>query len=310
MTPGYRALRESAAWLDLSGRGKIVARGEDRARLLHAMTTNHVEQLAPGGGCYAFFLDAHGHILGDVNLFAMPDHFLLDTEPGTTRRLYEHIDRHIIADDGVLEDLTAATATLAVEGPQANQVLAALGAPVPEPPHAHLEWGRYTVARVDSTGAGGCFIFLPMEAKEEMTHQLESAGLAATTAADALVARLENGKPRYGEDITENYLPHETQLLHAVHFTKGCYLGQEIVERIRSRGHVNRLLVRLAIDSAEPPAAGTEFSGGVITSAAFSPAAGKALAFAYVRAEQARPGNRLQVGKAQAEVLASVPSRT
>ncbi len=83
MALGYRALRESAAWLDLAGRGKIVARGQDRARLLHAMTTNHVEQLAPGSGCYAFFLDAQGHILADVNLFAGADHHLLDTEPET-----------------------------------------------------------------------------------------------------------------------------------------------------------------------------------------------------------------------------------
>ena len=78
---GYEALRSGAAWLDLSGRGKIKATGEDRARLLHAMTTNHVEQLTPGTGCYAYFLSAQGRILGDVNLLCRPDHFLLDTEP-------------------------------------------------------------------------------------------------------------------------------------------------------------------------------------------------------------------------------------
>lgn len=287
MTPGYRALRESAAWLDLAGRGKILARGEDRVRLLHALTTNHVEQLAPGGGCYAFFLDAQGHILADVNLFAMPDHLLLDTEPGPSRKIFEHIGRYIIADDVTLEDLTASTTTLALEGPQAAEVLASLGSPVPEAAHSHVEWGPRTVARVDSTGAGGFFLFLPMGEKRELARQLEAAGAAAATPEDALVVRLENGRPRYGEDITEGHIPHETQMLYAVHFNKGCYIGQENVERVRSRGHVNRLLVRLAIDGERPPAPGTKLAAVEITSAAYSPALGKVIAFGYVRAGDA-----------------------
>ena len=303
MTPGYRALRETAAWLDLGSRGKILARGEDRVRLLHAMTTNHVEQLTPGGGCYAFFLDAQGHILGDVNLFAMPEHLLLDTEPETSRKIFEHIDRYIIADDVSLEDITASTATLALEGPQATEVLASLGSPVPEAAHAHVEWGPRTVARVDSTGAGGFFLFFPTGEKSELARQLEAAGAAAATPEDALMVRLENGRPRYGEDITEGHIPQETQMLHAVHFSKGCYLGQEIVERVRSRGHVNRLLVRLAIDGEQPPAPGTKFTGGEITSAAYSPALGKVIAFGYVRAEHARAGNKLLVDGAPGEVL-------
>jgi folate-binding protein YgfZ len=296
MTPGYRALRESAAWLDLSGRGKIIARGEDRSRLLHAMTTNHVEQLVPGSGCYAFLLDAHGHILGDVNLFAMAGHHLLDTEPETVRKLYDHLDRHIIADDVTLEDVTVATATLAIEGPRATQVLASLGVPVPETSYAHAPWGERTVARVSSTGADGFFFFLPSADRETAVAQLASAGVVAATPEDALIVRLENGRPRYGEDITEAHLPHETQRLDAVHFNKGCYIGQEIVERIRSRGHVNRLLVRLAIEGAEVPASG-------VTSAAYSPALGKVIAFAYLRSEQARPGSKVLIEGRQAEVL-------
>ena len=296
MTLGYRALRESAAWLDLSGRGKIIVRGEDRSRLLHAMTTNHVEQLLPGGGCYAFLLNAHGHILGDVNLFAMADHHLLDTEPETVRKLYEHLDRHIIADDVSLEDVTAATATLAVEGPKAGELLALLGAPVPEASHAHAPWGVRRVARVSSTGANGFFVFLPLDDRETAVEQLTSAGAVAATPEDALIVRLENGRPRYGDDITEDHLPHETQRLDAVHFNKGCYIGQEIVERIRSRGHVNRLLVRLAME-------GTLLPAGEVTSAAYSPALGKVIAFAYLPADHARAGTRLLLEGRPAEVL-------
>ncbi len=309
MTSGYRALRESAAWLDLSGRGKVLASGEDRARLLHAMTTNHVEGLAEASGCYAFFLNAQGRILGDVNLFRMPDHFLLDTEPETAGKLREHLDHYIIADDVTLEDVTAGTATIAVEGPRAAELLAALGAPVPDAPYGHLAWEDRIVARVDSTGAGGCFLFLPAGGKMQLIRQLETVGINGAGAEDARVVRLEHGRPRYGEDITEDDVPQETQVLRAVHFNKGCYIGQEIVERIRSRGHVNRLLVRLAIDAAHPPARGAVLPGGAITSAAYSPALGKVVALGYVRADAARPGTEFLVDGAPARVVAfdSVP---
>ena len=165
-----------------------------------------------------------------------------------------------------------------------------------------MEWGPRTVARVDSTGAGG-FFCSSLEEKRDLVRQLEAAGAAAATPEDALVVRLENGRPRYGEDITEGHIPQETQMLHAVHFSKGCYLGQEIVERVRSRGHVNRLLVRLAIDGERPPAPGTKFTAGEITSSAYSPALGKLIAFGYVRAENARAGSKLLVDGAAAEVL-------
>ena len=117
--PGYTALRERAAWLDLSARGKIRVTGEDRARLLHAMTTNEVAKLKPGEGCYAFFLNAQGRILGDANVLCFEDHLLLDTEPETCQKLFEHLDRYIIADDVSLEDQTERVATIAVEGPDA-----------------------------------------------------------------------------------------------------------------------------------------------------------------------------------------------
>jgi folate-binding protein YgfZ len=312
MTPGYQALHEGAAWLGLGGRGKIIARGEDRARLLHAMVTNHVEQLRPGSGCYAFFLNHQGHILADVNLFCLTDRFLLDTEPETVRTLVEHLDRHIIADDVALEDITSTTATVAVEGPKSAGVLNALGAPAPETPSAIAEWGARLVARVDSTGTGGFFVFLPTEQREDLIRDLESAGAVSAAFEDAHAVRLERGRPRYGEDITPDCLPQETQVLRALHFDKGCYLGQEIVERIRSRGHVNRLLVRLALDTTEPPPGGARILAGekdigAVTSSAFSPAEGRSLAFGYVRGGHERAGSRFLIGGSQAVVLPPAP---
>src|SRR4026208_1066590 len=132
--PGYQALRSGAAWLDLSTRGKIIARGEDRARLLHAMTTNHVQQLQPGEGCYAYFLNPQGRILADVNLFRRPEDFLLDVEPETREPLYQHLAKFIIADDVTLEDATSALATLDLEGPEALTPAARTTAPIPAKP--------------------------------------------------------------------------------------------------------------------------------------------------------------------------------
>jgi folate-binding protein YgfZ len=302
---GYQALREHAAWLDLSGRGKIRATGEDRARLLHAMTTQQVEQMKPGEGAYAFFLNAQGRILGDANLFCFEEHFLLDTEPETRQKLFEHLDRYIIADDVTLEDVTAVMATIAVEGPHAASVLAKLGAPIPETPYQTRAWGDRIVARVSSTGSEGFFVFLPASGRPELTDQL--AGVPEASADDARRVRIEHGRPRYGEEITERYLVQETAQTHAVNFTKGCYLGQEIVERVRSRAQIHRVLRRLEIDPLEPPPAGAKLTSGdvpaaEIMSSVFSPALAKVIALAYVRVQFAEPGTELQLGDARVRV--------
>ena len=307
-TTGYAALRENAAWLDLSGRGKIRATGEDRARLLHAMTTNQVETLQPGEGCYAFFLNAQGRILADVNLLCFEDHFLLDTEPETRTKVYEHLDRYIIADDVTLEDETGRIATIAIEGPNAVAALVALGAPAPTAPYSFATWAHGTVARLDTTGKGGFFLFIPAEERQGITSQLTKAGFPQAKAEDARIVRIESGRPRYGEEITERYLVQETAQLQAVHFGKGCYLGQEIVERVRSRAQIHRVLRRLEIDTHDPPAAGTKLKSGdgdaaEIASAVFSPALGKTVALAYVRTQFAEPGTEITLDGVPARVV-------
>jgi folate-binding protein YgfZ len=292
LVTGYSALREQAAWIDLSARGKIRVTGEDRARLLHAMTTNHIEQMKPGDGCYAFFLNAQGRILGDVNILSFENHFLLDTEPETRKKLFEHLDRYIIADDVVIEDQTDPIATISVEGPAAAAVLTAAGAPVPVEPYAHVAWGTRTVARINSTGSEGFFIFAPMAERDELVAQL---GIVEATGAEARIVRIEHGRPRYGEEITERNLVQETGQLQGVHFNKGCYLGQEIVERVRSQARIHRVLRRLEIDSADPPASGTKTDAAEIMSSAFSPALNKTVALAYVRTLYAEPGTEFDL---------------
>jgi len=295
--PDYQALRSSAAWLDLSARGKIIATGEDRARLLHAMTSNQVQELRPGDGCYAFFLNPQGRILADVNLFCRENDFLLDVEPETRESLYQHLDHYIIADDVTLEDATPRLATLSLEGPQALATAARIGTPVPEKPWAHVAWNNVTVANVTSTGAPALRFFVPVDEKQAL---IDKFALPEASPQAARVVRLENCQPRFGEDILSTTLSQETQQSHAVNFNKGCYIGQEIVERVRSRGLVHRLLAGVEIDSTEPPEPDTRLfqddqDAGKITSAAFSPALGKVVGMAYLRRELAEPGTALTV---------------
>jgi aminomethyltransferase len=281
---GYEALRNGAAWLDVSARGKIKVMGEDRGRLLHAMTTNHIQQLTPGNGCYAFFLTVQGRILSDVNVLCRPDHFLLDLEPETREKVYQHLDHYIIADDVTLEDVSETLAAIAVEGPASAEVLQAMGAPTPEVDYASAEWGTRLVARLNTTGSPGFFVFVPVAGKAELISQLEAAGAVAGDAEAFNVVRLEHGKARYGVDLSERFLAQEANQPPALHFSKGCYLGQEIVERVRSRGQIHRVLTPLVLEGKEPPAPGAKLETGTeFTSAAYSPALDKVVALAYVR---------------------------
>jgi len=268
MTSGYQALRRGAAWLDLSVRGRIVARGRDRARFLHNVTSNEVKKMTPGQSCYAFLLTPQGRIVADLYLICRPDDFLIDTEPELREKVRAQILKYKVADQIELEDVTEQTAAIGVEGPDAPAISVAVSYPI-------------TV-----TGQPGHRIYCTREELPGIVREIEAAGAVAATAEDARLVRIENGRPRYGEDILETSLPQETEQMQAVSFTKGCYIGQEIVERIRARGHVNRHLVRLELDGAELPPPGKQTIGGReadVTSAVYSPELGKVVALAYVR---------------------------
>lgn len=292
---GYQALREGVAWLDLDTRGRFRALGEDRARLLHAMTTNHIQQLQPGATCYTFFLNDKGRIVGDSFIHNLGEALLIDTEAATHDVLFQHLDKFIIADDVALEDARQDTAALGLEGPHA----AAL----------RPELEGYTTTDASATGRG-FRIFVPRAGKQALIERLEQLGAVAATSEEQNIVRLECFRPVHGLDFSNKHLVHETQLLDAVHFSKGCYLGQEIVERVRSRGQVHRLLVPLYVNTNEAPAPGSPVTAGDVAagetmSSAYSPALGKSIAFAVLRSDQAKPGTQLTVGSASAEVAAA-----
>lgn len=304
MSKGYEALRHGAAWMDLSTRGRIVVRGRDRARLLHNVTSNEVKKLMPGSGCRAFLLTPQGRIQADVHLLCFADHFLIDTEPELREKVSQLILKYKVADQVELEDITGTSAALGIEGPAAATVLTALNAPVPGEPEAHVAWGENTIARISVTGQPGFRIFCARDAQPN----LEAAGAVRASESDIRLVRIENGCPRYGEDIRETSLPQETEQMQAISFTKGCYIGQEIVERIRAQGHVNKKLVRLAIHAAEGLAPGTKLAvdgaeAGEITSSEYSPERGEVAALGYLRSQYAVSATVIQAGEFSGRVL-------
>ena len=308
---GYQALRQSTAWIDLSTRGKIRVTGRDRARLLHAMSTNDVKNLAAGNGLYAFFLDNKGRILIDTYIYNCGESLFLDTEPETAGKLRDHLKKYIIADDARLQDETAQWAAIGLEGPTSIPAAVELGISVPDKEYAIRDWGSGFAAHMASTGPQGIRIFLPNGEKDQFVQRLVAAAIPQATDEEARTVRIENAKPRYGEEISDRYLVHETQVLHAVHFNKGCYLGQEIVERVRSRGQVHRLLTPVRIQTDTPPAPGTKLvangeAAGELASAAFSPALGEVVGMAYVRSYALQNKPEMTVAETEPAVKAYV----
>jgi folate-binding protein YgfZ len=309
-TAGYTALRESAAWLDLSTRGWIAALGADRLRLLHAIASNSIENLAPGQGAYAFFLNAQGRIQADSRIFVAEDRVLIDCEPEARQTLVKHIESYIIMDDVRLEDLTDSHAAVALEGPRSQDIARkACGDVLPAGgPYSHGESQGMRILRSTLSGQEGLWFYCSAGRRTTLVENLEGAGAVAATAEDFRVVRVENRLPRFGEDYSGSNIPHETGLLHAISFSKGCYLGQEIVERVRARGQVNKLLVSLELDGLRPPEPGAAVlhanqEVGRLTSPVFSPRRGVVLAFAILRREAAVEGAGIAAGGVSGKVV-------
>jgi aminomethyltransferase len=177
-------------------------------------------------------------------------------------------------------------------------ILHIFGGPAPCGANTQAYFDDALVASLSLTGAPGFVFFVPAGWMQTWTVRLENGGAVEADAEAVQVVRLEHGRPRYGAEVTERYLAQETQVERALHFNKGCYLGQEIVERVRSRGQVHRRLMRMEIDSREAAVSGTKLTvgdnpAGEVASSVFSPGLGKVVGLAYVRTELARPGQAL-----------------
>jgi folate-binding protein YgfZ len=288
------ALAHDAALHDLGWLRRFKVRGEDRFRWLSGMVTNTVNDLPANGGAWNLVLNAQGRIQGDLTVWRKGEKLEIETAADQLERLLAHLNRFIIMDDVDLvprEDETA----LGLRGPKAGEVLARLGLPsLPEPlTHTRADWNGMNLRIRRGYGALSEHyeIWTSTAIAPKLWKFLLTGGATPVGCAALEAFRIAEGIPAYGIDIAEKDLPQETSQTRALHFSKGCYLGQEIVERIRSRGNVHRHLRQLELEGPVPsPGAELKLGDAVvghITSAAEVPLAGGArrFALAMVRAE-------------------------
>ena len=327
----HHAVRDNVGIADVSYRGRYRLIGEDRAKFLHRIISNDVENLTTGQGTYAMLLTHRGKIIADLNIFVLEDAISVDTAPETTETLFNELDKYIIADDVELSDVTTETGAIAVHGPKSTALVqSTLGinelAALPERHNYTREADglfKQTIVcvRTDSTGELGWTLYTTAEALEQLWETLMTEGTRfdiqpiGWNALESL--RIEAGIPRYGTELTDAVIPLEAELERAIDFEKGCYIGQEIVARMKYRGHPNRLLRGIQIDTENTAHAcpkfplGTRvFNGdravGWITSAAFAPTLEKFVALGYVRMAVTEAGSRVQIETSDGHVNGTV----
>jgi folate-binding protein YgfZ len=299
----FEALRSGCGLYDLSSRTRIVVTGGDRVRWLNGMVSNNVRDLAVAHGVYAFMLNAQGRIQADLYAYQRGDSLLIDTEGAQREKILQIFDRYIIADDVEIADMSGRLTAFGIGGPQAQTVLRRAGIDVPDlgplelcSPTCNCDCGcvQCTVVRGDESEGVSYEVWLEPGLFKSTWEGLIAAGAVAVGAEALELRRIRFGIPRYGVDIRERDLPQETGQTRALNFTKGCYLGQEIVERIRSRGAVHRQFRAFDVDG-QLPLAGAKILAedkevGEITSSAILPFASgdRAVALGYLRREAAQ----------------------
>jgi folate-binding protein YgfZ len=329
----HAALRESAGVLDLSFRSRICLTGTDRVRFLHGQVTNDVNRLRSGEGCYAAIVTAKGRMESDLNIYALQDELLLDFEPGLTEKISQRLEKYIVADDVQVVDVAPHYGLLSVQGPKAHAVVRALGI-FPEPPVKAFQSikvaeatlgeiylvGQSRVALSESGAPGvthptlGIDLFVPTNSLGAVADKLIAAAKSIGGRAcgwEALeLARIETGIPRFGPDMDESNIPLECGIeARAVSYSKGCYIGQEVINRIHSIGHVNKELrgLRLADDLKHLPVKGDKLiregkEVGYVTSAVRSPVLKANIALGYVRREANAVGTELSLHSKSGEI--------
>ncbi len=307
-----RALLSSFGVFDLGWRTKITVTGKDRVRWLNGMITNNIRDLAVNRGNYSFALNHQGRIIADLYTYNFGDHFVIDTDHALSETILKTLGRYIIMDDVKLVDASQTLAALGVCGPKAKDTLAGLiNIAELEPLQvAQEKLGalEITVVRGPEQKPDWYEIWTHPENIQTVWEVLTRTG-AHPVGANALEFwRVLRGIPQYSQDIRERDLPQETEQAQALNFTKGCYIGQEIVERIRSRGQVHRKL------------SGFEFTDGLIAPGKYDsdgrtvaeittaleiplPGGTKSLGLGYVRRESVTPGSQINLNGKKATVV-------
>jgi glycine cleavage system T protein len=305
----HRTVRQAAGLIDRSLVGKVEVTGRDRVSFLQGMVTNDLKILQPGQGCPAAFLDAHGKVQALLSAFVADDRLFLELPPAMTEKTLQLLDRFLISEKAYFTDITDAFACFSLQGPTAARVLTDLTAsPISLDPYHHEERQVAGVAvrifRVDETGETGFHCWVPAEHGASVWARLletgKPFGLRPVGLAALNALRVEAGVLWYGHDVDETVLLPEIPLEPMVSYTKGCYIGQEIVARVKYRGQVKRLLAGFVFEGDRVPNYGAAIvkddkEVGRITSAVHSFSLNRPIALGFVRREWAGPGTALAV---------------
>ena len=308
----HAALRETAGIVDLSFRSRLCLTGADRQKFLNGQVTNNVKDLQAGEGCYAALINAKGKMQSDLNIFILTTEILLDFEPGLAERVAQRLDKYVIADDVQIVDVAPQYGLLSIQGPKAESVCLQLGLDleVPSKPmtfHSVTDatLGEIYLVNHSRTGSGGFDLYAPTAALAVVAEKAIAAarhfGGRPCGWQAFEIARIEAGIPRFGVDMDETNLPPETGIdARAISYTKGCYIGQEVIARVRTYGQVAKALrgLRLADNLKDLPRKGDKlYRGdkeiGYVTSAIASPTLKSNIALAYLRREANQIGTEL-----------------
>lgn len=315
----YRAARESVALIDKNHRAYLRFTGPDRVRYLNAILTNNIKDLAEGNGVVSLFLNPQGRIQAEIETYATGESLWCVTFAMVREALVAALDKYIIMDDVTLTDETEIFGTLALEGPRAAELVKKLTS-IELAQLDELEFREAGVAGISvgitkrSPGevAGAEFLALRGDLPKlwELLHEEVGKAGGRAMGYQALSAlRLEQGIAWFGYDFGEKQIPHEAGLQDShISYTKGCYTGQEIVERVRSRGQVNRARALLKFSGSEVPASGTSLLAdgkeiGHVTRAAYSPLLQAPIGMAYLRRENSAVGSEVELTSGRAIVI-------
>jgi folate-binding protein YgfZ len=315
----YRALKEKAVMGTVAPGSTIAVRGKDRKEYLHGLLTNDIRGLTPGRGCYAAWLTPQGRMLTDLHLFELDDMVLLDVPAQLSAATLQRLDRSLFSEDVQLSDLSHALTPVWVHGPAAGSPVQKILAPASAPDswldyqNERLDFmgGAVVLVRVDQLGVPGFGIYIDPAHTADLRRALEAAGAAQVGSATIEIARIEAGYPLFGVDMTEDTIPLEAGIEdRAISFTKGCYVGQEVIIRVLHRGHgrVVRKLVGLrlaAVPSRNAKIFAEDREIGWVTSAAHSPRLGP-IGLGYVHRDFVTAGVEVSVELAEGRVAAAV----
>ena len=315
----FAALLDGCGVYDLGFRAWISLTGGDRVRWMNGMVTNNIRDLAVGHGVYTFLLSPQGRILGDMYVYNRGESLIVETDRSQVEKVVATFDHYIVMDDVEVKNISEQQTAIGLTGPRSRAILNKVGIEVPnlEPLqmitpicNCDCECLECTVICGECEPQESYEIWLASKDVYKTWSAMLAVG-ATPVGSEALeMQRIVAGIPLYGVDIRERDLPQETEQMRALNFNKGCYVGQEIVERIRSRGNVHRKFSGFLVEGATAIAAGERiFSGekevGEITSVAVlnAPSGPRTVALGYIRREVGVPGGEVLIGAVKATVV-------